>query len=106
MKPDHDTLQRLRRFRHSQTDLWLHAALNTKINTDAARVERISRMALKASVTSMEAHAAALGRAEYPGPGWWEISHIQHRWGCPSRVVMRYRLPLRYDAKRAAEPSA
>lgn len=71
------------------------AAAKRLADAESARAEAIARAALHASVSSMEAHAGALGRAEYPGPGWWEISHIQHRWGCPSRVVMRYRLPLR-----------
>lgn len=73
----------------------LAAATKKRIELENARVEAIARAALHASVSSMEAHAEALGRAEYPGPGWWEISHIQHRWGHPARVVMRWRLPLR-----------
>lgn len=71
------------------------AAAKRLADAESHRVESIARAALHASVYSMEAHADALGRAEYPGPGWWEISHIQHRWGHPARVVMRWRLPLR-----------
>ena len=78
-----------------QADDRLRAIVHDRMRVEAARVEAIARAALRASVSFMEAHADALGRAEYPGPGWWEISHIQHRWGHPARVVMRWRLPLR-----------
>lgn len=88
----------------------MNRVIRHQIDRENARIEAIARAALHAVVSSMEAHTAALGRAEYPGPGWWQISHIQHRQGKPARVVLRYVLPYKWqardDARRAAEPAA
>lgn len=54
-------------------------------------------------MTSAEAHAAALGNGERPGPGWWQMLHIEYRDGHPSKLRMRYVWPYIDEAKRARE---
>ena len=63
--------------------------------------ESCLRMMLRDCMTSAGVHAAAIGNGERPGPGWWQMLHIEYRDGHPPKLRMRYVWPCIDEAKRA-----